>query len=91
MLLPESAPRKHVYSRRVDCRGYVREDRLWEVEVHRVDTQAYDFPNAHRGQIKAGEPVYDMWLRVVFDEGMKIRQIHALCGCLGGGRYEKNN
>ena len=41
MPLPPAAPRKAVHTRSIDCRGYEREDGLWDIEGRLVDTKAF--------------------------------------------------
>ena len=72
-----AAPRKRLHVRSVECRGYLREDGLWDIEGHIVDTKTYAFHNRHRGEIEAGEPVHDMWLRLTIDDSMRIREVEA--------------
>ena len=70
MPLPESSPRKKMHHRKIDCEGYLRDDGLWDIEAHMIDTRTYDcgYDEDHRdGLIRAGEPVHDMWLRLSID------------------------
>lgn len=77
--MPLSKPtlRKLLHTRQIQCCGYQRDDGLWEVEAHMADTKTYGFPNLYRGEVQAGEPVHDMWLRVVFDDRMRIVEVEA--------------
>jgi hypothetical protein len=77
MPLSAPAPREHLHTRTVECRGYRREDGLWEVEGHLRDTKTYDFENRQRGRVAAGEAVHDMWLRLTYDESMVIHDAEA--------------
>ena len=77
MPLSEPVPRKHLHTRRVECRGYLRDDGLWDIEGHMVDTKTYSFPNRHRGEVAAGEPVHEMWLRLTVDDSMRIHEVEA--------------
>jgi hypothetical protein len=77
MPLSPAAPRKLLHTRTVTCRGYRREDGLWDIEGHLVDVKTYDFDNHHRGEVKAGEPVHEMWLRLSIDDDMHIRGAEA--------------
>jgi len=72
MPLPTPAPRKHVHSRAVSFTGYEREDGLFDIEGHLVDTKTYSFSNLDRGEIKAGEPIHNMRLRLTVDEEMMV-------------------
>ena len=78
MPLSEPAPRKHLHARNVECRGYLRDDGLWDIEGHMVDTKTYSFPNRHRGEVEAGEPVHEMWLRLTIDNRMRIHEVEAV-------------
>jgi hypothetical protein len=88
MPLPPPAPRQHLHTRQVTCQGFRREDGLWDVEGHLVDTKTYEFPNHERGVIRAGEPVHEMRVRLTVDDGLVIRAVavvtehgpHTLCG-----------
>lgn len=68
--LPPPAAREPVHHRAIDIRGYRREDGLYDIEAHLVDTKPYDFKLAS-GIRAAGEPVHSMWLRITVD-----RQLH---------------
>ena len=78
MPLSEPAPRTHLHTRNVECRGYLRGDGLWDIEGHMVDTKTYSFPNRHRGEVEAGEPVHEMWLRLTIDDAMLIHEVEAV-------------
>lgn len=77
MPLSPPAPREKLHNRDVTCRGYRREDGLWDIEGHLVDTKTYSFPNRHRGEVRSGEPVHEMWIRLTIDEDMVIHEAEA--------------
>jgi hypothetical protein len=77
MPLPAPAPREAIHQRDIRCSGYRREDGLWDIEGYLVDTKTYSFPNAFRGEVRAGEPVHEMWLRLTIDEEMTIHDAEA--------------
>ncbi len=77
MPLSDPAPRKEVHQRDITCRGYQREDGLWDIEGHLIDTKSYSFSNRDRGELKSGEPVHEMWLRLTIDESMHIHAVEA--------------
>ena len=80
MGLPEAAPREKKHRRKIDCEGYQREDGLWDIDVHMVDTRTYDctYDEHHRGgMIRAGEAVHDMWLRFTIDLDFVIHDVQA--------------
>jgi len=62
MPLSAPAPRKLMHTRKVTCKGYLREDDLWDIEGNIVDTKPYRFENIDRGgHIEAEEPLHGMW------------------------------
>ena len=77
MPLSKPAPRKLLHTRTVVCRGYEREDGLWDIEGHMTDVKSYSFQNRERGEIKAGEPVHGMWIRLTLDEHMLVHDAEA--------------
>ncbi|MFN0038903.1 MAG: DUF2889 domain-containing protein [Burkholderiales bacterium] len=72
MPLPTPAKRELIHLRRVECSGYHREDGLWEIEGHLVDTKTSDVTNLDRANIPAGEPIHEMWLRLTLTLDLKI-------------------
>ena len=80
MGLPEAVAREKKHHRKIDCEGFLREDGLWDIDVHMVDTRTYDcsYDELHRdGVIRAGEPVHDMWLRFTIDLDFLIHDVQA--------------
>jgi hypothetical protein len=67
-----SARRRRMHKRMVECDGYLRDDGLWEVEARLVDTKPFAQQDRYRGEIKPGEPVHDIALRLAVDDGMTI-------------------
>ncbi|MCC6535706.1 MAG: DUF2889 domain-containing protein [Burkholderiales bacterium] len=79
MPLPHAAARKAIHTRTFDCRGYEREDGLWDIEGHLVDTKAFHWRRTEGlTDLPAGEPVHDMWIRLTIDLDMKIHDAVAL-------------
>lgn len=78
MPLSPPADREPLHRRVVECRGYRRRDGLWDIEGHIVDTKAYSFPNAFRGEILAGEALHEMWVRLTIDDNMVVQDIEAV-------------
>lgn len=77
MPLSDPAPRKRRHKRVITLEGYEREDGLWDIEGHLVDTKDYDFDNQWRGQVTAGTPVHNMRLRLTVDDTMTVRAVDA--------------
>jgi hypothetical protein len=78
MPLSPPAPREHLHTRTVTCTGHRREDGLWDIEGHLVDTKTYGFGNHDRGRIEAGEPIHQMWLRLTVDDALTIVAVEAV-------------
>ncbi len=79
--MPLSTPskRKLAHTRVVTCRGFERQDKLWDIEGRIVDTKPYAFPNQDRGgEIKADEPLHDMSIRLTIDIDLKVHEAEAV-------------
>lgn len=77
MTLTPPAPRAPIHHRQIDCRGYRREDGLWDLEARLIDTKSYSFANAWRGEIEPGEAIHDMWLRLTLDDELTVIRAEA--------------
>lgn len=76
--LSPPAKRKLTQTRSINCTGYAREDGLWDIEVHLVDTKPFDVRQARFGGPKsAGEPLHEMKIRVTIDSEMSIHAAEA--------------
>lgn len=72
MTLSPAAARKPLHHRSIDCRGYERDDGLFDIEAQMTDVKSYSFDNRYRGTVAAGEPIHDMWLRLTVDRELTI-------------------
>ncbi len=78
MPLSKAAPRRPIHTRAIECRGYEREDGLWDIEAHLVDTKAYRHSRRDGGRARdPGEPVHVMWIRLTIDLDMLIHGAEA--------------
>lgn len=77
MPLSPSQPRKHLHTRAIQCRGYQRDDGLWDIEGEIVDTKTYSFDNKDRVRIAAGEAVHHMRVRLTVDDDLIVRKAEA--------------
>jgi hypothetical protein len=85
MPLPDCAARKLIHTRRIECKGYERDDGLWDIEANLIDTKTYAHSRRHGGQDrKPGEPVHNLWLRLTIDLDMVVHQVEA---CTDAGPY----
>lgn len=78
MPLSAPAPREHIHTRRVTCEGYRRDDGMWDIEGHLVDTKTYPFSNKERGTVEPGVPVHEMRIRVTIDDAFLIHAVEAV-------------
>lgn len=78
MPLPPAAARHHRHTRQIRCEGYLREDGLWDIEGHLVDTKPFAYRETVRGAMPAGRPVHDMWVRLTIDDDLVIRDVAAV-------------
>lgn len=77
MPLSDPVPREALHTRTIECRGFRRDDGLWDIEAHLTDIKSYAFENAYRGEIEPGDPLHDMWLRLTVDDNLVIRDVEA--------------
>ncbi len=77
MPLSKPAQRKHIHSREIFCRGFAREDGLWDIEASLVDSKTYSFNNADRGSVNSGEPVHAMTIRLTLNDTLVVREAEA--------------
>ena len=85
--------REELHFRRIDMRGYRRSDGLLEVEGRVTDRKPHDFaPFSGGAQVRAGEPIHDMGVRIVYDEQLRVHEVHTFTSaapythCPEGGR-----
>jgi hypothetical protein len=78
MPLPDSPQRTPLHLRRIEMRGYRRDDGLYEIDGRVTDTKDQAIHLAPRGDIAPGEPIHDMWVRLVLDEDLVVRDIFAV-------------
>jgi hypothetical protein len=64
--------RRRMHKRTVECDGYLRGDGLWEVEARLIDTKPFSLRDRYRGELRPGDPVHDIGLRLAVDENMTI-------------------
>jgi len=77
MPLPDPAARTLLHLRDIQLRGYQREDGLFDIEAHLVDTKTTSFQHDTDGTKAPGEPLHGMWLRLTIREDMEITACEA--------------
>jgi hypothetical protein len=75
MSLPDPAPRKPLHTRTIVCEGFLREDKLFDIEARIVDVKAYAYTEPMRGLRLPGDPVHDMQVRLTVGEDMVVRDV----------------
>ena len=75
MPLPDSAERTLYHNRVVNCQGFHRQDGLWDIEAHLIDTKTHWFPNHEKNGVDPGEAIHQMSLRLTLDLDFNIRGI----------------
>lgn len=69
--LDPTVAREPLHRRAIEIQGFRREDGLYDIEGHLVDTKPRDFKLAADVR-PAGEPIHDMWLRITVDKTLTI-------------------
>jgi hypothetical protein len=77
MTLTPSVPRDELHLRRIELRGYRRRDGLYDIEAHMVDTKTTELTLGDGHRVPPGEPVHDMWIRLVVDEELNVIDVAA--------------
>ena len=77
MPLTDAAERTLIHEHKIFCQGYLRADGLWDIEGSLTDAQTYAFDSRWRGEVKAGEPVHGMHIRLTIDDDLVIRAVAA--------------
>jgi hypothetical protein len=69
--------RRLMHRRSIECTGYLRSDGLWEVEARLVDAKPYGHLDHFRGELRPGDPVHDIGLRLAVDDSLTVREAQA--------------
>ena len=77
MPLPESPGRRELHLRRIEMRGYARDDGLYEIDGRVTDTKSDRVTLLSGGEVEAGDAIHDLWVRIVIDEDMVVHDIVA--------------
>jgi hypothetical protein len=70
--------RERVHTRQIVCEGFQRDDGLWDIEGYLLDTRSYQTSTPSRPEIKAGDPLHQMRLRITVDSDMLIHDACAV-------------
>ena len=72
MPLSPPAPREKLHDRTIVLEGFRRADGLFDIEARLTDTKTYAFSNEDRGEVRPGEPLHGMLMRLTIDEDMTV-------------------
>lgn len=72
-----SAARQELHLRRIEVRGYRRSDGLYDIEARLTDTKSQAFAIDDGRMLSAGAALHDMWVRLVIDEELEVREVGA--------------
>jgi hypothetical protein len=81
-----------MHTRRVEYRGFQRDDGLWDIEGELLDTKPHKMVIEGEGEWAPNEPIHHMHIRVTLDDAFVIQAIevdmdahpHEPCRHLGG-------
>ena len=77
--MPLSPPSKRepVHTRQIECHGYRRDDGLWDIEGHLLDTKPAK-PHATDKTPDDVMVIHDMWLRLTIDDALLVHAAEAV-------------
>ncbi len=91
MPLSPAKPRKHLHTRKVTYRGYLREDGLWDIEAEITDEKAYVMHMSDRGLMPPGDFIHGMGIRATVDDSMTIVAIESSMDYTPYGECQQGN
>ncbi|TQF77751.1 DUF2889 domain-containing protein [Elioraea sp. Yellowstone] len=72
MPLSPPAEREKLHERTIVLEGFRRADGLFDIEARLTDTKTYAFANEDRGEVRPGEPLHGMLMRLTIDAEMTV-------------------
>ena len=78
MPLPPPVAREELHLRRIELRGYRRHDALYEIDARITDTKSQPLKLERDRLLAPGEPLHDMWIRMVIDEDLLVHDVIAV-------------
>ncbi len=76
--LSQPVTRSHAHQRRITLDGYARDDGAYDIEAELIDTKSHSFPSRAHGEIKKGQALHHMKVRVTVSEEMEIIDAEAV-------------
>jgi Protein of unknown function (DUF2889) len=74
-----------MHLRRIEMRAFARDDGLWDFEAHLRDEKPFTYIDPGRGELKAGDPVHDIRVRLTLDDDRVIREVEVEMGSMPFG------
>lgn len=78
MPLPVSPHRTELHLRRIEMRGFRRDDGLFEIDGRVTDTKPHALRTMGGTEIAANTPIHDMWVRLVVDDTLLVHDVLAV-------------
>ena len=79
MPLPSPQARQPLHLRRIEVRGYQRDDGLIDIEARIIDTKSQPFHQESRGRmLPVGGHLHDMSMRLTLDDAFTVREAIAV-------------
>lgn len=69
------AGRQEIHHRRIDMRGYLREDGLYDIEGRVCDTKTRDFVPPTGRMVPSGDFIHDIWVRITVDTDLVVHAV----------------
>lgn len=77
--------RRPMHKRSLEMQAFARDDGLWDIEAHLRDEKPFAFIDPGRGELKPGDPVHDIRVRVTVDDDCVIHEIDIEMGSMPFG------
>ena len=78
MPLSQSSSRQEIHHRQVNLKAYHRDDGMFDIEAHLVDTKPFPFERLlSEHPAPAGSHLHDLWLRMVVDGNYIVQSVEA--------------
>lgn len=67
-----------MHTRTIEMRGYSREDGYFDIDGRITDIKTEEFVSESSRVVRAGEPLHDMWIRLVIDKDLHVHDVVAV-------------
>ena len=67
-----------MHTRTIEMRGYSREDGFFDIDGRLTDIKTEEFVTESSRVVPAGEPLHDMWIRLVIDKDLQVHDVVAV-------------